>query len=553
MRKLLLRLALSFPLAMVAAGSGSAQETPAAQQKPPATFEQYPYRPACRQLTAAPGGAPGWFAWGPTIEGKHQNWRGIEANVASEKAYERLASVGLCVMDGELVPWSDLSSDEEASHLEKGSLSTAQRNVEQLKSAPANPSDDDAFAQFVFVGVLAMGGLLLWEKIENAPWIQRLAGGLPADFTSSAFTHTPPSYAPVPTVSPPSDTSEIPQRISAESLAELPNAPTVRTALEMLIASPFISRAVYGAQRAGKTNLVAAVMQILAEKGVKVFVINLSSVNVGHEDSIYWDSADIRSVRGDLETIDNPDEAAKLIGDAILLIGEFMREPEPSILIVDEWAAMTASHAEYVDLLAPLIKKLAAKITAFSSSGMKREKALWTIAPEIVAGTMEDFGKAVKKLSLCLVAIAPGHTESWNGQELSFNWELYGQCSKNYVGLTPPPADFKESRIVYLDSQWVALGTESLVSVQVTVADKAIPTSTTALPPVEKVLSPEITTFREWLDTKVGETISYKSFNNANKLKPLGRSRENYDLYCDKGVMKGWLIPKLEDTYFVLE
>ena len=545
MKKLLLRLALSFPLAMVFAGSGIAQAIPAAQQKPPATFEQYPYRPACRQLTAAPGGAPGWFAWGPTIEGKHQNWRGIEATVVTEKAYVRLASVGLCVIDGELVPWSDLSSQR--------SLSTAQRNVEELKSAPTNPSEGDAFAQFVFVAVLAMGGLLLWEKVENTPWMQRLAGGLPADFTSSAFTHTPPSYAPVPTVSPTSNTSEIPQRISAESLAELPNAPTVRTALEMLIASPFISRAVYGAQRAGKTNLVAAVMQRLAENGVKVFVINLSSVNVGHEDSIYWDRADIRSVRGDLETIDNPDEAAKLIGDAILLISEFMREPEPSILIVDEWAAMTASHAEYVDLLAPLIKKLAAKITAFSSSGMKREKALWTIAPEIVAGTMEDFGKAVKKLSLCLVAIAPGHTESWNGQELSFNWELYGQCSKNYVGLTPPPDDFKESRIAYLDSQWVALGTESLVSVQVTVADKAIPTSTTALPTVEKALSPALKTFHEWLSTKVGEVISYQSFKNANKLKELGRSRENYDLYCDKAVMKGWLIQKPEDTYFVLE
>ena len=116
------------------------------------------------------------------------------------------------------------------------------------------------------------------------------------------------------------------------------------------------------------------------------------------------------------------------------------------------------------------------------------------------------------------------------------------------MGLTPPPNDFEASRIAYLDSQWVALGTESLVSTKVTAS-----ISVTTLPFIEKESSPELQTFREWLDTKVGETISYKSFNNANKLKPLGRSRENYDLYCDKGVMKGWLIPKLEDTYFVLE
>lgn len=541
--KQLQQIASSLPLVLAAATGAVAQEISVEQQRPPATFEQvYPYRPACRQLTAAPGGADGWFAWGPTVEGVHQNWRGIEASVAPEKAYERLAAVGLCVLDGELVPWTVLP--------EEPLQSVAQRNVEQLRSAPDNPSEGDAFAQFVFVGVLAMGGLLLWEKVENAPWMQRLTGGPNANFATAAFTHMPPSYVP-PRSFP---TGNIPARISAETLADLPNAPTAsRSALEILTASPFISRAVYGAQRTGKTNLVAAVMHQLAAQGVKIFVINLSSVNVGSEDASYWGKDNIRCVRGDLETINVPDVAKRLIEDAISLVDEFMHEPEPSILIVDEWAAATASHAEYVDLLAPLIKKLAAKITAFSSSGMKRQKALWTIAPEIVAGTMEDFGKAVKKLSLCLVAIAPGHTVRWEGQEIAFSWELYGQIARNYVGLTVPPEESSEARIAYLDGQWVGLGTDSLVSAQARVSGGTIPEIAPGLPTVETALSPELRTFREWLDTKRGETISYKSFNNANKLKALGRSRENYDLYCDKAVMKGWLIPKQEDTYFVLE
>ena len=68
MKTLLLSLALAFPLAMVAAGSATAQTIPASQNKPPATYDQYPYRPACRQLTAAPGSAAGWFGWGPTIK-----------------------------------------------------------------------------------------------------------------------------------------------------------------------------------------------------------------------------------------------------------------------------------------------------------------------------------------------------------------------------------------------------------------------------------------------------------------------------------------------------
>ena len=537
MKTLFLNLALAFPLALVAAtGRAIAQDIPTAQQRPPATFEQYPYRPACRQLTAAPGGAAGWFAWGPTIEGEHQNWRGIEANVPPERAYERLAAVGLCVQDGELVPFAALEGDRPQT--------IGQRNVEQLKAKASNPDEGDAFAQFIFIGALAFGGLLLWEKLEEKPFVRRLVGVS----DSQAFTHVPPSYVEA------GPASDVPDRVSESVLAELPNSPAPpRSALERLAASPFISRAVFGAQRTGKTNLVAAVMQQLVADGVKVFVINLSSVNVGNEDAAYWDKDGIRSVRGDLETINGPDAAKALIESAIALVDEFMQTRSPSILIVDEWTNATASHAEYVDLLAPLIKLLAGKITAFSSTGMKRKKALWTIAPEIVAGTMEDFGKAVKKLSLCLVAITPGHTVEWEGQALSFNWELYGQCNKNYVGLSAPPEASAESRIAYLDGQWVGLGTESLVSVTATAPkDKAVPVAT-ELPAIRQPLSPELTTFREWLDSKVGEIISYKTFHNASKLKALGRTRENYDLYCDKAVMKGWLVAKPDDQYFVLE
>ncbi len=533
---LLQSLALSLPLTLIAVATALAQDIPAAQQRSPATFDDYPYRPACRQLTAAPGRVPGWFSWGPTVEGEHQNWRGIEANVPPEQAYERLAAVGLCVQAGELVPFATLEGDRPKT--------IGQRNVEQLKAKASNSDDGDAFAQFIFIGGLAFGGLLLWEKLEEKPFVRRLI----EESESRPFTHVPPSYVEA------GPASDIPDRVSESALADLPNSPMPpRSALERLAASPFISRAVFGAQRTGKTNLVAAVMQQLVADGVKVFVINLSSVNVGNEDAAYWDQDGIRSVRGDLETIEGPDAAKALIESAIALVDEFMQTRSPSILIVDEWTNATASHAEYVDLLAPLIKLLAGKITAFSSTGMKRKKALWTIAPEIVAGTMEDFGKAVKKLSLCLVAIAPGHAAQWEGQELSFNWELYGQVSKNYVGLTPPPEAFDESRLAYLDGQWVGLGTESLVSVTATApTDKAVPVAA-ELPAIKQQLSPELATFREWLDSKVGQTISYQSFNNANRLKSIGRSRENYDLYCDKAVMKGWLVAKPDDSYFVLE
>ena len=89
---------------------------------------------------------------------------------------------------------------------------------------------------------------------------------------------------------------------------------------------PFVSRAVFGAERTGKTNLVASVMQQLSVQGIKIFVINLSCVDVGQEDTTYWDKPNIRSVRGDLETITDATAAKQLIDKAIALVEEFMQE-----------------------------------------------------------------------------------------------------------------------------------------------------------------------------------------------------------------------------------
>ena len=79
---------------------------PPNQQRPPATFEQYPYRPACEQLSAVPGGTSDWLAWGPVVNGAHQNWRGIAATTPTDKVYSQLAAVGLCVEGGAVVPLS---------------------------------------------------------------------------------------------------------------------------------------------------------------------------------------------------------------------------------------------------------------------------------------------------------------------------------------------------------------------------------------------------------------------------------------------------------------
>ena len=207
-----------------------------------------PIVPACRQLTAAPGGAAGWFAWGPTIEGQHQNWRGIEASLPPEQAYERLAAIGLCVQAGELVPFTPLEAS--------ANLSPMERNLRELRNkgqgTDSGEPSDDGFSAFILLMLVMFGGVHLWEKFEERPWVKRFAGNQP----SAPFDHLPPSF----------NETTIPDRVSPEDLGDLPNSPdSPRSALDTIIHTPFVSRAIFGFQRTGKTNLVAMALAELAK------------------------------------------------------------------------------------------------------------------------------------------------------------------------------------------------------------------------------------------------------------------------------------------------
>ncbi|MGC1307827.1 MAG: hypothetical protein WA885_11395 [Phormidesmis sp.] len=538
-----------------------AQSIPTKQQLPPATLaDTYPYRPSCLQLIPQLSPTnPKFTAWGPVIGGEHQSWYGLPTGMAITKAITELDALGLCVKGGEVVPWqaidsmANLAADSQRSPLE--------RNVEQLKNAPNNTNDSDAgAAAVIFTALLAAGGMWLLERFEDRPWARRLMGE-PTVSPSLAFAGTTPRDRPQlhrgartsASLLPAADA--LPDRISQQELqASRLVIEQERSALEVLLASPFVSRAIYGFQRTGKTNLVASVMQQLAARGIRVFSLNLSSY--GNEDAAYW--KDIRSVRGDLLRIKDAEEAQRLINDAIALVDDFMAEPGPAILTVDEWAPMTASHSAFIALLEPLIRSLANKITGLSSSGMKRRKAIYTIASEMVAGTMDEFGKAVKKLSVCLVAIAPGHITQWDGQEFTFSWELYSQVSRNYPGvLSPPPEDITCARIAFINGEWRPLGTRALVEAQTGTSVVVAGTATDREPstlPATLPLSTELQLFRDWLDKKVGETITLQMFKNARIFREkVARSEASYLSLCDKSIMKGWLSQTAPDTFFVLE
>ena len=251
-----------------------------------------------------------------------------------------------------------------------------------------------------------------------------------------------------------------------------PSSPTAQrgmpkeTGIEKLMSNPFESRAFFGAQRTGKSYLVACVTQRLAEQSVKIFHINLASL-MDEEDDRYWHHA--QSVKADLGFTE-PDKAQSIIADAINLIQAFIAAPPGAILVFDEWTILGRRTHSYSEQLEPLMVLIASTISQLVSSGIKRHKAIWTIAPDMVAGGLTDSSKlAVKDLSLVLVAVPPWKTVTWQHSSgglpnsISFSHELYGQLQKNYAGLVPPAHGgflSTSDRIVFTKGSWYPAGVD---------------------------------------------------------------------------------------------
>jgi len=100
---------------------------------------------------------------------------------------------------------------------------------------------------------------------------------------------------------------------------------------------------------------------------------------------------------------------------------------------------------------------IADKITTLSSSGKKRMQAIWTIAPEFVAGSLTQDAKAVKKLKLCYVSVNPDASIDWQGQTIGFDWELFSQIKANYT-ITDPIGVPSQERVCFIGSDWVPVG-----------------------------------------------------------------------------------------------
>jgi hypothetical protein len=223
------------------------------------------------------------------------------------------------------------------------------------------------------------------------------------------------------------------------------------TALDRMLSNPFKSRAWFGGERCGKSYGASKVSQTI---GARIYHINLASY--GDEDEQYWGHA-VQSVRTDLDMIERRD-AQVVLGEALALLERFKQDTEPSILIFDEWALSATKTHRYAEFLAPLTNEAAGLMTTLSSSGTKRQKAIWAISPKLVSGELSQSGKAVKGLELTYVAIGEGQSIEWNGKHFRLDNQLHDQLCANFRDIPKPGYSHGNPRQCWVGDEWLPLG-----------------------------------------------------------------------------------------------
>jgi hypothetical protein len=210
--------------------------------------------------------------------------------------------------------------------------------------------------------------------------------------------------------------------------------------------------AIFGAQRTGKTYLASILSQELHRRGVPIYAINLAMF--GEEDFAYWGHCK-KYVLGDISEMCRYD-ANQLIEQAIDVVEEFYAQKK-AILIIDEWAYAGGKNNAHAEALEPLLKLVADKLSILTSTGIKRGRAIWTIAPEFVAKDLQEPALAIKKSKLLYVTIPLGKSVDWNGNKIGFDDQLYRQVKNNYA-IEMPEGRFTQDRICYLNKEWIEMG-----------------------------------------------------------------------------------------------
>jgi hypothetical protein len=151
------------------------------------------------------------------------------------------------------------------------------------------------------------------------------------------------------------------------------------------------------------------------------------------------------------------------VAEAIAIFHRFEATRRPAILIVDEWAEIGSQYHRYSHLLGELLVLLASECASLGSTGMKQKKAIWAIAPMMVAGDMVQSAKVAKTLKLCYVTVPPGRAMQWvnsegENNEVVFDNSLFEQVQANFKGVSEPGKKWTDDRIAWVGGSWLPIG-----------------------------------------------------------------------------------------------
>lgn len=230
-----------------------------------------------------------------------------------------------------------------------------------------------------------------------------------------------------------------------------------RNPVDVLVAALFSNRSIWGGQRTGKTALAAKASAeiMLREPGVKVFYINLFAADLEATNAMFKHA--YRAIVCDLAPL-KPYNATATILEAAKVFDEFT-QTTGAILILDEASSMGDINGRHFEGLTPLIDDLVGYLSSIRGSTKKRKKAVWTIAPEIVAGNLGNGMKSLMKgFSPVLVAISKNRTVDWEGQEIACDTTLQGQLEINFKPARFSVPEMDVDRCCLIDSVWMPLG-----------------------------------------------------------------------------------------------
>lgn len=247
-----------------------------------------------------------------------------------------------------------------------------------------------------------------------------------------------------------------------------PNNGTGSLPLAVILKSPLSSYLMIGGQRTGKSYFIAVATMLLARQGFKIYHVNLASVGQGHEDedSYYWRHT-TRSFCADLSTITDEAEAEAAIEGAMNVVNEFWDLPrtEKAILVCDEITLAGSKENYHAEALKPYLRLVAGKISSLTTTGMKRQKAIWCACPGIVAGSLQGAAKSIKCLRLVYFAISPGQFADWSGNAISFDHEVHAQICANWTStqmISDTQIDLLKAhnidRVCWIGDQWMPTG-----------------------------------------------------------------------------------------------